>query len=175
MNHPLKTIATVLTSLFASQGVMGAEVKVGDTAPVFSATTHEGATFDLASRKGNWTVLFFYPKADTPGCTKQACAFRDNIKKIRSLGGEVFGISADTVAEQAAFHKKHQLNFTLLADPDSKIVSLYGTKMPVVKMSKRWTFILDPELKVRAIDKDVDPILDADKVAKKIATFKAEK
>ncbi|MBC7371215.1 MAG: peroxiredoxin, partial [Bdellovibrionaceae bacterium] len=78
-----------------------AELKVNEAAPVFTAKTQENKDFDLNSRKGKWTVLYFYPKAGTPGCTKQACAFRDNIKKIRAQGADVVGISADTVAEQA--------------------------------------------------------------------------
>jgi len=152
-----------------------AELKVMDAAPTFQAKIHDGSAFDLASRKGAWTVLYFYPKADTPGCTKQACAFRDNIKKIRDQGAEVYGVSADTVSEQAAFHKKHSLNFPLIADAEGKVVELYGSKMPLMKMSKRWTFILDPELKVRAIEKDVDPAFDSQRVANQIAELKKAK
>jgi peroxiredoxin Q/BCP len=148
------------------------QVNVGDVAPLFSTATSEGKTFDLSSRKGQgWTVLFFYPKAETPGCTKQACAFRDSIGKIRAVGAEVFGISADTVEAQAKFREHHHLAFTLLADPDAKIIEKYGVKMPLLKMSKRWTFILDKELKVRSIDKDVDPVLDPDRVVTQISSF----
>lgn len=143
----------------------GAELKLNTPAPPFKTKTHAGDDFDLQSRKGKWTVLYFYPKADTPGCTKQACAFRDSIAKIRELNADVFGISADTVEDQAAFHKKHRLNFILLADKNADIINAYGTQMPVVKLSKRWTFVLDPELKVRAIEKNVDPVKDADRVA----------
>ncbi|QDK36912.1 peroxiredoxin [Bdellovibrio sp. NC01] len=150
-----------------------ADLKVGDPAPLFSAKTQENKDFNLADRKGQWTVLYFYPKAGTPGCTKQACAFRDSIQKIREQGADVFGISADSVEAQAGFHKEHHLNFTLLADPEDKVVNLYGSKMPLLKMSKRWTFILDPELKIRGIQKDVDPVMDAERVAKEIATLKA--
>jgi peroxiredoxin Q/BCP len=151
------------------------EVKVNEPAPLFSAKTQEGKDFQLASRKGKWTVLYFYPKAGTPGCTKQACAFRDNIEKIRSQKAEVFGISSDSVEDQAQFHKEHNLNFTLLADPDGKILDLYGTKMPMMKVSKRWTFILDPDLKIRDLQKDVDPVLDSERVAKKIKELQANR
>lgn len=151
--------------LKVSQPALAKDLQVGDEAPVFTAKTHEGKDFDLKSRQGTWTVLYFYPKADTPGCTKQACAFRDNIKHIRNLGADVFGISANTVEDQAAFHKKYHLNFNLLADPDGKIIALYGSKMPVVNMSKRWTFIIDPALKIRQIEKDVDPVKDSKQVA----------
>ena len=169
-------LAISIIALFSiSSLVLAAELKVGDTAPTFKAKTHEGHEFDLQSRKGHWTVLYFYPKADTPGCTKQACAFRDSIKKIRAQDADVFGVSADSVAEQAAFHKKHKLNFTLIADPESHIITAYGSKMPMVNLSKRWTYIIDPDLKVRMIVKDVDPVLDSEKVASQIVELKQKK
>ena len=151
------------------------ELKVGDAAPGFTAQTQDGKVFSLSERKGQWSVLYFYPKSETPGCTKQACAFRDSISVIRSEGAEIYGLSADTVNEQAAFHKNHNLNFTLLADPDSKIINLYGSQIAGLKMSKRWTFILDPELKIRNIEKDVDPAKDAERVAKQIHALKIKK
>ncbi|AZZ36304.1 peroxiredoxin [Bdellovibrio sp. qaytius] len=149
--------------------VFANEVKLNDPAPLFTVKTQTGADFDLKSRKGKWTVLYFYPKAGTPGCTKQACAFRDSIQKIRDLGAEVYGISTDTVEDQAKFHKEHHLNFDLLADADAKVTNLYGSKMPVVKISKRWTFIIDPELKIKNVLKDVDPAMDSERVATEIA------
>ena len=164
--------AVSLTLIQLGSPAQAAEIKEGDPAPTFKAKTHDGAEFDLASRKGKWTVLYFYPKADTPGCTKQACGFRDNIKKIRDQGGDVFGVSADTVEDQAKFHQKHKLNFTLLADPDAKIIDLFGTRMLGMKLSKRWTFVIDPELKVRKIAQDVDPVKDAENVANTIKTLK---
>ena len=157
----------LLLPLFAN----AKDLKVGDAAPLFKAQTQEGKDFSLESRKGQWTVLYFYPKADTPGCTKQACAFRDSIKKIRELNAEVYGVSADEPKDLANFHKKHNLNFTLLADPRNNIIENYGTKMPMLKISKRWTFIISPELKIAAVDQDVDPVKDADKVAEKIKSF----
>ena len=86
-----------------------------------------------------------------------------------------FGVSADSVADQAKFHSKHHLNFTLLADDKLEIIGKYGSKMPVLGMSKRWTYILDPNLRIRAIDKDVDPVKDADKVTAAIQALKAAK
>lgn len=141
---------------------------VGDNAPLFKTLTHNNEEFDLSKRKGSWTVLYFYPKADTPGCTKQACAFRDSIEQIRKLNADVFGVSADSVAEQKAFHEKHRLSFSLLADPELKIIEMYGTKMPMMKMSKRWTFLINPELKIAYVDQNVDPVKDAGKMADKI-------
>ncbi len=151
-----------------------AELTEGSQAPNFSLQNQKGEKFDLQSRKGTWTVLYFYPKAETPGCTKQACAFRDNIEKIRKLGAQVYGVSVNSVEEQSQFTKNHNINFDLLADSEAKVTELYGAKMPVVKMAKRWTFILDPELKIRSIDKDVDPIKDANRVAEKMKTLQTQ-
>lgn len=164
---------STLLSLFSAKG-HSATLQVNDPAPVFSVKTQEGKDFNLSSRKGQWTVLYFYPKAETPGCTKQACTLRDNIEKIRAQGADVFGVSADSVADQAAFHKNHKLNFTLLADADDAVINMYGVKMPVVKMAKRWTFIIDPELKIRLIQKDVDPVADSLKTADVIAKLKKD-
>jgi len=172
MKTPIKVLLKALGLFVFASGVHAAP-KVGDPAPGFVRQTHEGKDFDLAGRKGQWTVLFFYPKAGTPGCTKQVCAFRDNIEKIRAQGAEVVGISADTVEAQAAFHKQHKLTYTLLADPDDKVIESYGSKMPLMKMSKRWTFIIDPDLKIRAIEKDVDPVLDAARVAGELTRLQA--
>ncbi len=162
----------ILCILGISTASRASELKVGDPAPSFNAKTFENKDFELSSQKGHYTVLYFYPKAGTPGCTKQACAFRDNIQKIKDLGAEVYGISADSVQEQMDFHKKHSLAFTLLADPDDKIINSYGAKMPLLKMSRRWTFVLDSDLVIRAIEKDVDPSLDAQKVADIILNLK---
>jgi len=154
---------------------MAADLNLGDPAPTFKLKTDSGADFDLQSRKGTWTVLYFYPKAETPGCTKQACAFRDNISQIRRLGSEIFGISADKAAALAKFKLNHSLNFTLLADPGMDVIKAYGTKMPIMNMSKRWTFILDPDLKIRAIEKDVDPVLDAQRVAQTLQQLQMQR
>ncbi|MCC6137909.1 MAG: peroxiredoxin [Bdellovibrionaceae bacterium] len=171
----LKSIlaAASLVDLQTSQA--GEELTVGAIAPTFVAKTQDGKTFDLQSRKGKWTVLFFYPKADTPGCTKQACAFSDSVDKIRAQDAEVYGISADTIEAQLAFHTQHKMKLNLIADPDAKIIKQYGTKMPVLKVSKRWTFIIDPELKVRSIRKDIEPLLDAQEVSQEIAKLKSAK
>lgn len=168
----MKWLIVLTMSLGSLFEATATETELNQNAPLFSTQTHEAKKFDLADRKGKWTVLYFYPKAGTPGCTKQACAFRDNIEKIRSQGADVFGISSDTVENQAKFHKEQKLNFTLLADPEGKILNIYGTKMPAVNISKRWTYVIDPELKIRDIQKDVDPVLDAERVAKKIQELK---
>jgi peroxiredoxin Q/BCP len=109
-------------------------------------------------------VLYFYPKAGTPGCTQQACAFRDAIQTIREHNAEVYGISTDQVRRLQDFHQKHKLTFDLLSDPDAKVTEAYGVKMPLLPLAKRWTFIIDPALTIRHIEDEVDPALDAQRV-----------
>lgn len=142
------------------------ELKVGDSAPLFTLKNQEGADFSLENRRlKGWTVLYFYPKAGTPGCTKEACAFRDAIKKIKTLNAEVYGISSDSVGALKAFHEEHKLGFDLLSDSNMTVINQFNAKMPVMSMAKRWTFIIDPQLKISSIEKDVDPMMDATRVA----------
>lgn len=161
VSFPVILVSTAFASV-----AHAAPLKVGQDAPDFASVNQANVPFKLSDRKDKgWTVLYFYPKAGTPGCTKQACAFRDAIKPIREQGAEVYGISTDTVADQAKFHAEQKLNFDLLADPEARATEAFGVKMPVMKMAKRWTFILDPKLKVRYINDSVDPVLDAKLVA----------
>jgi len=149
-------------------------LQVGQTAPSFQLKNQEGNEVKLADRQNQgWTVLYFYPKADTPGCTKQACAFRDSIQLIRDQNAEVYGVSTDEVSSLQAFQQKYKLNFTLLSDPDAEVTEAYGVKMPIVKYAKRWTFIIDPSLVIRKIDNDVDPALDAQRVADSLKQLQA--
>lgn len=98
----------------------------GDTAPDFETQTDTGDPVRLTDYRGKKVVLYFYPKADTPGCTIQACTFRDNYGEFEKIGVPVLGASYDTVEEQAAFKQKFNLPFTLLADPDHSIAEKYG-------------------------------------------------
>jgi len=130
----------------------------GDAAPDFETQTDTGKTVRLSDYRGKKVVLYFYPKADTPGCTKQACLFRDNYGEFEKIGVPVLGASYDTVEEQAAFKQKYNLPFTLLADPDHSIAELYGVwgDHKIVKDGvastfqglRRSTFIIDEKGKV---------------------------
>jgi len=152
---------------FNSSAASATSLKSGDKAPEFTLPDQDGKAFKLSDRIGKgWTVLYFYPKADTPGCTKQACAFRDSIKAIQAQNAEIFGISVDSQTSQKNFHTKHKINFTLLCDEKADVAEKFGVKMPVIGIAKRWTFVIDPELNIRNIEKDVDPALDAKKTAK---------
>ena len=101
-------------------------LKIGQPAPNFSASDEAGRTVRLADFKGKKVVLYFYPKDDTPGCTKEACSFRDGAAKLRTLGAVVLGVSIDSVASHQRFKAKYRLTFPLLSDADKRIVSAYG-------------------------------------------------
>lgn len=162
----LSALLTVVCGLLFMQLATADPLKVGQTAPGFTLAAHDGGNISLSARQGQgWTVLYFYPKAGTPGCTKQACAFRDAIEQIRQQNAEVYGISTDELADLLAFHNEHKLSFSLLSDADGKVSEAYGVKMPLLNMAKRWTFIIDPQLVIRQINDDVDPAMDAQRVA----------
>jgi len=101
-------------------------LKEGDPAPVFQVQTDSGEEFDLAQHKNEKIVLYFYPRADTPGCTTESCEFRDTVKKFTKKGVTVIGVSPDTTKAQSKFKEKFDLNFTLLADSEKEIANKYG-------------------------------------------------
>ena len=107
---------------------------------------------------GRWVVLYFYPKDDTPGCTKEACAFRDDLHKLTKLGAQVLGVSVDTSASHAAFAKKYHLPFPLLSDADGKVADSYGAlrNLGLIKIAKRYTFLIDPDGKIAKTYLQVD-------------------
>ena len=103
-----------------------AKLKVGDKAPAFSLLDQEGKKVSLSDFKGKKLLLYFYPKADTPGCTKQGCSIRDASKELKKLGMAAVGISPDDPAKQKKFDDKYGLGFPLLSDPDHKVAKAYG-------------------------------------------------
>jgi thioredoxin-dependent peroxiredoxin len=133
------------------------DLKVGQKAPDFSVLNDEGQKVKLSDFKGKKVVLYFYPKDDTPGCTKEACAFRDGISAVKKKGAEVLGISTDSVESHQKFKKKFELNFPLLADTDKKIVESYGTWKEKSMYGKKYmgiertTFVIDEQGKISHI------------------------
>lgn len=125
----------------------------GQAAPDFSLMDQNGKLQNLADYRGKWLVLYFYPKDETPACTTQACAFRDDILTIRKLGAEVMGVSIDDASRHAKFAKKHGLPFPLLADKDGVVAARYGslTNLLVMKLAKRNTFIIDPQGRIAKV------------------------
>lgn len=136
-------------------------VEEGKKAPAFRLKADDGSTVKLADLKGKTVVLYFYPKDDTPGCTKEACGFRDRHAAIAKAGAVVLGVSPDDVASHKRFHEKYSLNFRLLADPDHAVAEKYGAwreKNMYGKKSmgiQRSTFLIDGEGKVRKVWKAV--------------------
>lgn len=100
-------------------------LNIGDKAPSFTAKNQDNKTINLNDFKGKKVVLYFYPKDDTPGCTKEACSFRDNFEELSKLGIEVIGVSADSIESHKKFQNKYNLNFNLIADIDKEIINLY--------------------------------------------------
>jgi len=117
-------------------------------APNFSLIDEQRVVHSLADYKGKWLVLYFYPKDDTPGCTTEACSLRDARDDIAEAGASIVGISADTPSDHERFKEKHSLNFTLLSDPEKKVIEAYGAwgkKMFGKEGILRRTFIINPE------------------------------
>lgn len=128
---------------------MAKELKEGDKAPEISTATDTGEPFRLSSLRGQRVVLYFYPRADTPGCTKEACAFRDDRQKFTKENTVIVGISPDTSQAQAKFKEKFDLPFTLLADTDHKAAEAYGVWKEKSMYGKKYmgiertTFLID--------------------------------
>ncbi|MFD0939432.1 thioredoxin-dependent thiol peroxidase [Pedobacter boryungensis] len=137
-------------------------LKVGDNAPTFTSKDQNGNTVSLDQFKGKKVVLYFYPKDDTPGCTAEACDFRDNYQGLKAKGIEVLGVSIDDEKSHQKFINKHSLPFTLLADTDKAIVEAYGVWGEKNMYGKKYmgtvrtTFIIDEEGKIAHIITKVD-------------------
>ena len=133
------------------------ELKIGQKAPDFNVMNNKGENVKLSDFKGKKVVLYFYPKDDTPGCTTEACAFRDGIDQIKKRGAVVLGVSADSVDSHKKFIDKFDLNFPLLADTDKKMVEAYGTWKEKSMYGKKYmgiertTFIIDEQGKISHI------------------------
>lgn len=132
-------------------------------APAFELKDQSGATVDSRELKGKWVVLYFYPKDNTPGCTKEACNFRDNYGAIKAKGAVVLGVSGDSEASHQKFRSKYELPFQLLADPGNEVARAYGawgTKQNYGKTYEgiiRSTFVIDPAGRVAKVWKRVKP------------------
>jgi peroxiredoxin Q/BCP len=141
--------------------IMADELKIGDKAPDFSLPTQSGQTVSLKSLKGKQVVLYFYPKDDTPGCTKEACGFRDSIRPIEKTNTVVLGVSMDDADSHQKFIKKYSLPFSLLCDEDGTVSKAYGVYKKKNMYGKtywgieRSTFIIDEAGKLKAIFRKV--------------------
>ena len=148
------------------------KVKTGDNAPQFTAPTADGSKFsfsDTASRKH--VVLYFYPKDDTPGCTKEACSFRDNMQTIRELGAEIIGVSVDDVSSHKKFSEKYHLPFILVSDTDKRISTAYGVLKDPGTYTNRVTFLIEKGGKIAKIFPKVDVSKHTDEIVTALKEF----
>jgi peroxiredoxin Q/BCP len=139
------------------------QLKEGDKAPNFTAETSGGGRIALSDLAGKPVILYFYPKDDTPGCTKEACAFRDSYDEFQQRGAIVLGVSPDPVKSHDKFVKKFKLPFTLVADPDKRIVEAYGVWGEKTFMGRKYmgthrvTFLIGPDGRIKRIWPKVKP------------------
>jgi len=137
-----------LTALAAETGLA-----IGDPAPGFTLADQHGTERRLADYRGEWVVLYFYPKDDTPGCTTEACNFRDDYFALREGGARVLGVSVDSAESHAAFAGKYGLPFPLLADTEHQVTTAYGALGGIwpLRMARRVTYIIDPQGRIAQI------------------------
>ena len=137
------------------------ELAPGDQAPEFTLPSSSGKDVRLSDLKGKNVVLYFYPKDDTPGCTKEACSFRDNVPKFGAMDAVVLGVSKDSLDSHAGFIQKYGLNFTLLSDEDLKVNKLYGTWVEKENYGRKYwgtersTFVIGRDGKIKKIFRKV--------------------
>jgi thioredoxin-dependent peroxiredoxin len=174
-------VAILIIGIFAVMAIRQSRaegvshLKEGDSAPLFSLRDQNGRLVNLTDFSGNsWVVLYFYPKDDTPGCTKEACDFRDNFKQLARLDAVVLGVSVDTVESHEKFSEKFRLTFPLLADEDKKISLAYGvlTSYLGFSVARRTTFLIDPSGKIRKVFPSVNPTGHASEVARALSGLK---
>jgi peroxiredoxin Q/BCP len=139
-------------------------------APEFKLFDQNGTEHSLSDQRGNYTLVYFYPKDDTAGCTKEACVIRDMYKDFESNGVKVFGISADSVESHKAFAEKYELPFTLLSDPNKEAIKAYGADGII--FSKRISYLISPDGKIVKAYAKVDPAHHGAEILKDIQALK---
>ena len=170
----MKKILLLLLIAFLSAPVLAGEPPApGSDAPSFNLQDQNGEWHTLECYRGQWLAVYFYPKDDTPGCTTEACNFRDNIYAFKAIGAAVIGISVDDVESHKEFSDKYKLPFTILADEDSKTAAAYGVlrDYKLIKLASRQSFLVNPEGKIAKHYEDVDPDTHTDEVLKDIKAF----
>src|ERR1700686_5055734 len=156
--------AVVMSRVFS--GTRAASLEAGSAAPDFTLASQEGASVSLQDYRGSWVVLYFYPKDQTPGCTREAHNFQVDQPKYAERHAVVLGVSVDSVDSHKKFCAKEGLNFKLLADTDGRVSRAYGslTNLGVVKFAARHTFLVDPNGKVAKAYTSVDPTRHSEEV-----------
>ncbi len=166
---------SAVSLLFVSGVAPAQQVAEGDAAPDFELNDQNGQVHSIEDYRGKWVALYFYPKDDTPGCTTEACEFRDNIFAFKNADCQILGVSLDDAESHKAFSEKHGLPFPLLADVEGTAADAYGvkTKMRGMTVAKRQTFIIDPEGNIAKHYESVDPESHSQQVLADLETLKA--
>ena len=159
MKHRIRIMALLAAVVLAAPLLAGDAPEVGSAAPAFHLQDQNGDWHDLSDYQGSWLAIYFYPKDDTPGCTTQACNFRDNIYAFKAIGASVVGISVDDVDSHKEFSEKYKLPFTILADPEGTTAKAYGVlrDWKVTQIASRQSFLVNPEGVIVKHYEDVDP------------------
>ena len=143
----------------------------------FELPDQDGKMHSLAGYKGRWLIVYFYPRDDTPGCTKEACSFRDASADFKKLGVAVVGISKDTIVSHKKFEQKHKLNFTLLADPEHKVIEAYGAWGKKKFMGREYdgtlrnTYLVNPKGEIVRTYKKVNPLTHSSQILQDLASL----
>jgi peroxiredoxin Q/BCP len=164
----------LLLYLFRLNVLAQPSLNAGDDAPVFSLSDSQGIQVSLSDYKGKWVILYFYPKDDTPGCTTEACHFRDDFKVLESLGAKVIGVSVDDSFSHKKFAEKYNLPFPLLSDTSGGVASRYGAlnNFLFIKLAKRYTYLINPQGKIAKIYLNVDTSKHSQEIIEDLKTLK---
>lgn len=162
----MRSVAALIVLLMTTGVVASGQPAVGEAAPDFKLQDQKGEWHTLSDYRGKWLAVYFYPRDDTPGCTTEACNFRDNIYVFRAIGAEVVGISLDDVDSHRRFSEKYQLPFVLLADPEGGVVSAYGVEGEYrgQTIARRESFLINPDGQIAKHYSRVDPDSHTDEV-----------
>ncbi len=155
----LLALTLLVGVLWSRDHVRAEDLITGAAAPEFSLSDAAGQQRQLKDFRGEWLLLYFYPKDDTPGCTQEACAFRDGYQELRRRGAQVVGVSLDDTDSHQAFANKHRLPFPLLSDTDGQVAKRYGAlwSLGPIKYAKRHSFLIDAQGRIVQIYRSVDP------------------
>lgn len=166
-----------MTGWFGAAGGQARQLAAGDAAPAFDLADQEGQRRTLGDYRGQWLVLYFYPKDSTPGCTTEACSFRDDVPRLRRMDTQVLGVSVDSPERHAAFAAEHHLPFPLLSDPGGKVARAYGAYFGLgpVRFAKRHTFVIDPDGRIARIYRKVKPATHSDEVVAAVAELQQQR
>jgi peroxiredoxin Q/BCP len=146
----------------------------GEAVPNFSAKNQDGKVIQISEFRGKPVLLYFYPKDDTPGCTKEACSFRDEYSEFKKLGAVIFGVSRQDSKSHRAFKEKHRLPFDLLVDEDGSIAKSLGIgTIPLIGFHKRQSILIGPDGKVFRVYTDVDPKSHTQEVLKDLKSIQS--